>query len=337
MLWPSTELPCGVERLKFSALKQSQDLLRRRLNGPLLRLVPQLTGLRLNILWHGLLDFRECGPISVLCPTAQRRLNAKRRQPDRCGSCLRELWKSGISPPNRGWRFIGKCGAVNFCAGLQVDEIRLLTLVLQARVTRRFSSSANSGRNKSAPLRVRADGSVSASTFHDAVALVRLILHDLESTAQAQMTGSKLENALRRLNRAEKEALRLQGNLRHRLPSLPESSLEPAVGSQGEKHVRQMLDYVQQHGHRPINLNELAQAMKLNASYLSALFSEMTGVPFHQFLKEVRLAKAKDLLRDPRNRVCEVACATGYASADAFRHAFKAQEGVSPEAWRSGQ
>jgi two-component system response regulator YesN len=151
------------------------------------------------------------------------------------------------------------------------------------------------------------------------------------------MTGSKLENALRRLNRAEKEALRLQGNLRHRLPSLPESSLEPAVGSQGEKHVRQMLDYVQQHGHRPINLNELAQAMKLNASYLSALFSEMTGVPFHQFLKEVRLAKAKDLLRDPRNRVCEVACATGYASADAFRHAFKAQEGVSPEAWRSGQ
>jgi two-component system response regulator YesN len=98
-----------------------------------------------------------------------------------------------------------------------------------------------------------------------------------------------------------------------------------------------MLDYVHQHGHRPINLGELAANMNMNATYLSALFSETTGVPFHQFLKEVRLAKARDLLRDPRNRVCEVACATGYASADAFRHAFKAHEGFSPEAWRAGQ
>jgi len=43
------------------------------------------------------------------------------------------------------------------------------------------------------------------------------------------------------------------------------------------------------------------------------------------------------LLRDPRNRVGEVACAAGYACPDAFRHAFKAHEGLSPEAWRTGQ
>jgi two-component system response regulator YesN len=77
--------------------------------------------------------------------------------------------------------------------------------------------------------------------------------------------------------------------------------------------------------------------MKMNASYRSALFSQTTGVTFHHFLEEVRLSKAKALLRDPRNRVGEVACAAGYACPDSFRHAFKAHEGLSPETWRAGQ
>jgi two-component system response regulator YesN len=47
--------------------------------------------------------------------------------------------------------------------------------------------------------------------------------------------------------------------------------------------------------------------MKTNASYLSALFSQTTGVTFHEFLEEVRLSKAKELLRDPRKREAAVA------------------------------
>jgi two-component system response regulator YesN len=75
----------------------------------------------------------------------------------------------------------------------------------------------------------------------------------------------------------------------------------------------------------------------MNATYLSALFSQTTGETFHHFLEEIRLSKAKELLRYPRNRVGEVACAAGYASPDAFRHAFKAHESLSPGVWRAGQ
>jgi len=70
---------------------------------------------------------------------------------------------------------------------------------------------------------------------------------------------------------------------------------------------------------------------------LSTQFNQTTGVTFHHFLEEVRLSKARELLRDPRNRVGEVADAAGYASPDSFRHAFKAHEGLSPDAWRAGQ
>lgn len=108
---------------------------------------------------------------------------------------------------------------------------------------------------------------VSPAAFHHAVALARLILHDLESAAQARMARSGLENALRRLNNTQTEATRLRGELRHRLPDLPESTVQPGLGSHAQKLVEAMLDYVHQHGHRPISLYELASAMKMNASY----------------------------------------------------------------------
>jgi two-component system response regulator YesN len=98
-----------------------------------------------------------------------------------------------------------------------------------------------------------------------------------------------------------------------------------------------MLGYVDRRYSSPFNLDDLAFDMKRNASYLSALFSQTTGVPFHQYLEQVRLSKARELLRDPRNRVGEVARAVGYASPDAFRHAFKAHDGLSPGAWRAAQ
>jgi AraC-like DNA-binding protein len=387
-----------VEPSELFVFKECQDLFRKRLRGPMLRLIPQLTGLRLHVLWHRPMDFQGPGERPVLCPMARQRAGANGRQPKCCQFCLQRRWKPALSPANQGRRFIGQCGATNFCACLQVDKVCPLTLVLQARVAprapspltsweRRRPASQSGAENRNSPARrqrsqelcpgsaaqcvigiqqelfpshgltafgVHPSGClppvntlkrghqtrlepVSPAAFHHAVALARLILHDLESTAQARMAGSGLENALRRLNNTQTEATRLRGELRHRLPDLPESTVQPGLGSHAQKLVEGMFDYVHQHGHRPISLDELASAMKMNASYLSALFSQTTGVTFHQFLEEVRLSKARELLRDPRNRVSEVADAEGYASPDSFRHAFKAHEGLSPEAWRAGQ
>ncbi len=352
-----------AEPSELFAFKECQDLFRKRLREPMLRLIPQLTGLRLHVLWHRPLNFQGSAERPVLCPKARQRAGAHGRPPKCCQSCLQRRWKPALSPANQGRRFIGQCGATNFCARLQVDNICPLTLVLQARVASRSPSSKcsadvlacdfwrrpatstlnNTGRDaqltrrRGRPRYFVNGPAVSPAAFHDAVALVRLILHDLESTAQARMAGSRLENALRKLNHTQTEATRLRGGLHRRLPDFPASTVQPGLGSHAQKLVEVMADYVYQHGHRPISLDELASAMKRNASYLSALFSQTTGVTFHQFLENIRLSKAKELLRNPRNRVGKVARATGYASPDTFRHAFKAHEGLSPDAWRAGQ
>lgn len=128
----------------------------------------------------------------------------------------------------------------------------------------------------------------------------------------------------------------------HRMPGVPQDPAKggrtcarPLIHPHKHRLVEAVRDYVHLNHHKPIGLAEAASVMRMNACYLSTVFSQTAGVTFREFLEDVRLAKAKELLRDPRNRISEVAQATGYASADAFRHAFKARLEVSPTEWRT--
>jgi PAS domain S-box-containing protein len=125
------------------------------------------------------------------------------------------------------------------------------------------------------------------------------------------------------------------GEPRQPSDSVPAFPMRPDAGDRARQIVATMAEYVQQHHHRPINLGDVAAAMRMNRFYLSTLFHQTTGTTFNHFLRDVRLAQARELLRDRRNRINEVAAAAGYASPDAFRHAFKAFVGLSPKAWRA--
>ena len=83
-----------------------------------------------------------------------------------------------------------------------------------------------------------------------------------------------------------------------------------------------------------MSLSDVADALKMNPAYLSSLFSSTADITFHKYLESLRMTKAKELLGVPHHRVCEVASAVGYASADQFRHAFRAYAGFPPSAWR---
>lgn len=91
-----------------------------------------------------------------------------------------------------------------------------------------------------------------------------------------------------------------------------------------------MLHYINEHYSHPMQLADLVAALDLNPAYVSDLFSTTVGVTFHHYPEELRLAKAKELLQDPRKRVCEVARAVGYTNPNHFRDVFSA----SPSAWR---
>lgn len=323
---------------RFSAFKESQDLLRTRLTGPLVKLMFQLTGVRLHVLWHQPLDFSETSPVIIPCPKAHQAIGSSGQWHEHCESCCQQRWKPALSRANHGRRFDGECGTANFCACLCVNNHHPLTLILQTRLTTSTASFRSSGQSSDMSSQAQTPvetAAVAPAGWRNAVALTRLIAHDLETTARAQITSTGLEKTLLKLQCCQNEIERLHGQLRRLLPGPAKATGSSAPPIRPPRLAQAMTDYVRLHYQQPISLNVLAAVMKMNASYLSTRFRQVTGVTFHEFLQAVRLSKAKELLGDPRNRIGEVADAIGYASPDAFRHAFKAHEGRSPEAWRA--
>jgi AraC-like DNA-binding protein len=101
------------------------------------------------------------------------------------------------------------------------------------------------------------------------------------------------------LQNLECELARLRLELHQRIPVLPDAA-GPAPGSPARQHLQAILDYLHQHYDRPLSLKELAATFKLNPDYLAHLFAQTMGLRFHDYLQELRLAKARELLLDPR-------------------------------------
>jgi AraC-like DNA-binding protein len=168
--------------------------------------------------------------------------------------------------------------------------------------------------------------------------LLRLLVHDLEATLQANLRQHELEAVRRQLERWRMTQTGFSEQPTIRRLSIPNK--DPRVAAPG-RHAREvvqtMLDYVRDRYQRPMALKEVAAYLGMNANYLSGLFHRSTGMTFHRYLHAVRMHKAEELLRDPRTRICDVATAVGYASPNHFRSAFKACERLSPTAWTEMQ
>jgi len=85
-----------------------------------------------------------------------------------------------------------------------------------------------------------------------------------------------------------------------------------------------------------ISLDSVSAILNLNASYLSSLFKRTFQVNFLDYLTELRMDAAKQLLTDPLRSTAEVANMVGYESANYFTRAFKKKVGMTPTDFRRG-
>ena len=81
--------------------------------------------------------------------------------------------------------------------------------------------------------------------------------------------------------------------------------------------------------------NEVAARANLSASHFSAVFSQETHQTFKEHLTEVRINKAKELLRMTTLRSADIAYQVGYNDPHYFSSLFKKKIGLSPIQFRS--
>ncbi len=80
-----------------------------------------------------------------------------------------------------------------------------------------------------------------------------------------------------------------------------------------------------------LNLSEVASLAGLNESYFSARFKKEYGMNFSEYLKNVRMNHAKQLMETTNLKIYEISQAVGYRSVEHFTRVFKSCVGVTPK------
>ncbi len=80
----------------------------------------------------------------------------------------------------------------------------------------------------------------------------------------------------------------------------------------------------------PPNLEEIGRAVGCSPFHLSRTFSAVTGMSIPQYLRQLRMERAAELLRSGKFNVTEAALEVGYASLSHFSQAFHETFGCCP-------
>ncbi|XBS71983.1 HTH-type transcriptional activator RhaR [Acerihabitans sp. KWT182] len=84
----------------------------------------------------------------------------------------------------------------------------------------------------------------------------------------------------------------------------------------------------------PFRLEPFCRQHQLNARGLKALFKQQTGIGVNQYLRQLRLCKAMDLLRHGQQTIGEVAAQCGFDDSNYFSVVFNQSFGISPRQYR---
>jgi two-component system, response regulator YesN len=86
----------------------------------------------------------------------------------------------------------------------------------------------------------------------------------------------------------------------------------------------------EKYGSNELSLTMLASEMFVSPNHLGVLFKKSKGVTVHQYILEVRMRKAEELLRTTKQKVSEIAERVGVANHSYFCTLFKQKHGMSP-------
>jgi two-component system response regulator YesN len=101
--------------------------------------------------------------------------------------------------------------------------------------------------------------------------------------------------------------------------------------------IGQVKHYIDLRYSQPIRLEEVAERFYLHPVYLSMVFKESMGETFQDYLKRLRMERAKQLLSSTKYRIDRIAGMIGYDNAKYFYKVFKKEIGLTPAEYRKSQ
>jgi len=102
--------------------------------------------------------------------------------------------------------------------------------------------------------------------------------------------------------------------------------------------IEQAKEYIHEHyAEDTLSLNEVASYVHISPSHFSAVFSRETGSSMIKYLTDLRMAKAKELLKCTDMRCVDISLAVGYKDPHYFSYLFRKIHNCTPMQYRSSK
>jgi AraC-like DNA-binding protein len=115
-----------------------------------------------------------------------------------------------------------------------------------------------------------------------------------------------------------------------------ESRAPAAPSREVRERVTLAVREIERHPSTARDLRSLAADVELSEFQFLRAFRRLTGTTPHQYLLRARLRESAALLRATDRKVLDIALCCGFNDLSNFNHAFRAEFGVSPRAYRRG-
>lgn len=144
-----------------------------------------------------------------------------------------------------------------------------------------------------------------------------------------------LENDFLMLKKAQgiRDVQEISKELKHCIHLVIEA-LKTSQSSFPHKLAERVREYIDTNYAKSISLHSASEAVHLSSSYISKIFKKCMGYNFVDYLTDIRIKKAKELLEDIDIKVYEVAALVGYKSTKHFSQVFKANVGMTPLSYK---
>jgi AraC family transcriptional regulator len=154
------------------------------------------------------------------------------------------------------------------------------------------------------------------------------VLHSLAAALLEEHRSGGLGGTLFRQSAAETIALRLlRDHCSVASAPAPAVALAPA-------RLRRVRDLVEERLDAPLTLEDLAEAAGLSRSHFARCFRAATGATPYGYIRERRIARARDLLQRSPLSIAEIAAITGFHSQSHLGRVFRGATGMTPGEYR---
>ena len=98
--------------------------------------------------------------------------------------------------------------------------------------------------------------------------------------------------------------------------------------------VKQIMDFINSNYEKPLSLHYLSDEFHRSIPYISKLLKQQTDRSFTEILTELRIEKAKNLLKTTSLHINEIGIRIGYPNTRYFSKIFKQKVGMTPNDYR---